>query len=453
MDRASLLADISGRLGRRRLVWAGLRGDDVEPLSDLPQLAGSFTIINTYRNSAHIDSLSYEDLSGVRVDPEVWDIDEHLHAPETVEFRRAILKALSEPSALLPYRPSNFLSSIWFARRDRCINLGLFGGHQSAFEHKPWVETAVAELDLPRIPWIYVADEEQLRTRSLIHQGPVMLRRSRTSGGEGIVRVNTASELSAQWPHVDEAFVSVAPYLDDGIPVNVGATVWHDGVTVHYPSVQLIGIEGCVTRPFGYCGNDFGLIRDFEAETIDAIEYSVKSIGTWLRSQGYLGTFGVDYLVRDGQPLFTEVNPRFQGSTYLSSQLSVERDEPGLPLEHLAAMLGASAPSDQPLRERVRDVPDLAHLVVHWTGPTTAGIDPRPLAQAVARQSRGSRTDGMIRPDLVTSSGALVARVMVRDRLTKTGFELIEPYRTILDSWRAGVDQTLTADGHDGSNQ
>jgi hypothetical protein len=232
-------------------VWAGIRGDDVEPLTDLPQLDASFSIIGAYARRSSIDALAFEDLSGERVDLETWDIDDNLRSPEAIEFRRGLLRALGRPSALVPYRPSRFLSAICFARRDRCLNLGLFGAYQFAFEHKPWVETTLAAIGVPVIPWIYVADEDQLRTKEFLEHGSLVLRRSRTSGGEGFVVVEDPSTLSDLWPHAEEGFVSVAPYIVGAMPVNVGATVWRDGVTVHYPSVQLIGVPGCVTRPFG----------------------------------------------------------------------------------------------------------------------------------------------------------------------------------------------------------
>lgn len=377
MNRAVLLRQVSAKLGNRRLVWAGIRGDDAEPLADLPQFEAAYTIINPYSRRLSVEGVAYEDLTGVRVDLEAWDIDDHLGAVETATFRRAMLQALAAPSALLPYRPSSFLSAIWFARRGRCLNLGLFGGHQAAFEHKPWVETSIAGLGVPTIPWTYIADEEQLRTEEMLRQGAVMLRRSRTSGGEGIVRVDDPGQVRAQWPRVAEAFVSVAPFIEGGLPVNVGATAWHDGVTVHYPSIQLIGIPACVTRPFGYCGNDYGLASHLDRRVLDRIETSTAAIGNWLRSYGYRGTFGVDFLVRDGVPLFTEINPRFQGSTHASCQLSVGAGESCLMLEHLAAVLGMDAPPQRPVRELAAEAPPLAHFVVHWTGSRPGGWIPR----------------------------------------------------------------------------
>jgi ATP-grasp domain len=447
VNRTALLRDVSAALGHRRLVWAGIRGDDAEPLADLPQFEAAYTIINAYSRRLSVDSRAYEDLTGVRVDLETWDIDDHLAVAETATFRRVMLAALSAPSALLPYRPSSFLSAIWFARRDRCLNLGLFGGHQAAFEHKPWVETSIASLGVRTIPWTYVADEEQLRTEEMLRHGPLILRRSRTSGGEGIVRVDDAGQARMQWPRVDEAFVSVAPFLSGGVPVNVGATAWHDGVTVHYPSVQLIGIPDCVTRPFGYCGNDYGLVKDLDRAVLDQIETSTVTIGNWLRSYGYRGTFGVDFLVHEGVPLFTEINPRFQGSTHASCKLAINAGESCLMLEHLAAVMGMSAPRQRPVRELTAEAPTLAHFVVHWVGDGAERLDATPLVR-LAMATRGAmRAEVQTRPGLLTERGAAVARIVCRQSVTRTGFELSTPFAEVVSVWNAGAARAAQAAG------
>lgn len=423
MDRVTMASTIADRLGKRRLVWAGIRGDDVEPFTDIPQLDGAFSLISRYTRRSDVRSESYEALTGVRVDPEIWDMDDHLEAPETREFRHHLLRALSSPSVLVAYRPSAFLSSIVFARHERCEPLNIFASLQSALEHKPWVETAVAQRGLARIPWRYVADEEQLDASSQFDGGPLVLRRSRTSGGEGLTRVDSPADVSRHWPHISEAFVSVAPYISGGIPVNVGATVWRDGVTVHHPSVQLIGIDGLVTREFGYCGNDFGAARDLDPAVIDEIETSTVKLGQWLRRHGYLGSFGVDFLVHEGRALFTEINPRFQGSTHASAQLDIEAGRPCLALEHVAAWLGVPKPKSAPLREVVAETPDFAHVVVHWPGDA-AQLDTRALV-ARARDEAGTvRVELDPAPGVVCEPGAAILRWTARRRLTTTGYEL-----------------------------
>lgn len=429
-DRTTMRAEVERRLGRRQLVWAGIRGSDIEPLRDLTALSASFTIVDAYTGRPDVAGVGYEQLTGVRIDPEIWDIDEHHADAATAEFRRGLLRALAAESALLPYRPSSFLSAIHFARRDRCLSLGLFGAHQSAFEHKPFVESSIAELGLPRIPWTYIADEEQLDVRELAEHGPLILRRSRTSGGEGFIRVDGVDDVLSHWPRLDEAFVSVAPFIEGGTPVNVGATVWpnaprEDCVTVHHPSVQLIGIPSCVTREFGYCGNDFGLVRDFDRATVDQIEESTRRIGSWLRGNGYVGTFGVDFLVKDGVPLFTEINARFQGSTAASCRLAIEDDEACLMLEHVAAWLGVSMPSAPPLWERVQGTRDLANLVVHWTGVDSRPVDASDLVTRLRTvESAEFDADVLVPRGVVSDPGSLVGRFTLGHRVTETGYEL-----------------------------
>lgn len=438
MDRTTLLRHVDAALGRRSLVWAGLRGDDVEPLVDVPQLQGAFSIMSRYDRRESVRSTAYEDLTGVRVDPEVWDIDEHLGHEATREFRRDLLRALAGDSALLPYRPSPFLSAVCFARRDNCLNVGMFGAHQSAFEHKPWVETSVAAEGVPSIPWHYVADDEQLQATTFGGGGGLMLRRSRTSGGEGLVRVPEGADVREFWPDVSEAFVSVARYVADALPVNVGATVWPTGdVTVHRPSVQLIGIPGLVTREFGYCGNDFGAARELDQAVVDQIERSTTTVGRWLHRNGYLGSFGVDFLVTEGRALFTEVNPRFQGSTHASSRLSIEAGEACLMLEHLAAWLGVPpAPAKRRLRDTVAETPDLAHVVVHWDGDSAVDPDLGPLHASLRTLDPAAVLELTPPSGLRVDHGAAVARWTTRSRVTDDGYRLRDPF-TALATWRS----------------
>ena len=423
MNRTELLQQISGRLEGRKLIWFGTRGDDVESVTELREFAAAFSIIGAYQRRHSIDSLALEDLSGRRVDLDAYEIDEEPDHEAFAEFRRSALRALSVPSAVFTYRPSVFVSALCFARRDRCRYLGMFKDHQSAFEHKPWVESSLRDLGVPSIPWTYVADEDQLESMRFLHDGPVMLRRSRSSGGTGLVKVDDATQLASNWPKQAEAYVSVAPFIDGGVPLNVGAVVWPDGVTMHPASIQLIGIPSLTTRPFGYCGNDFGAANEMERATLEAVEAHVITVADWLRRNGFLGAFGVDFLVKDGVPLFTEVNPRFQGSTHLSCEISVELDESCILLDHLAACLGLDVPRSMQLTDYQLARPS-AHLVLHSTANTERYIDGSE-AVAVLRRAHGfRRADVLTSTDWLTDPGATIARVTMDGPITTTGFDV-----------------------------
>jgi len=423
VNRRELLDMASKCLDGRKLVWFGTRGDDVESISELREFAASFSIIGAYGRRHSVDALAVEQLSGRRVDLDAYEIDEEPNHEAFADFRHAALRALAVPSAVITYRPSVFVSAICFARRDRCRYLGMFKDHQSAFEHKPWVESSIRDLQVPAIPWTYVADEDQLESLRFLDEGPVMLRRSRTSGGTGLVKVDDAAQFAASWPKQAEAYVSVAPYIDGGLPVNVGAVVWRNGVTLHPASIQLIGIPSLTTRPFGYCGNDFGAVHSLDPQTLRSIEQHTITIAEWLRGNGFVGAFGVDFLVKDGVPLFTEVNPRFQGSTHLSCEISVELEESCILLDHLAATLGLPAPDSLHLDDYRRARPS-AHLVLHSLADGERALDGSAAVAALRSVGGFRRADVVTEPTLLTDPGATIARVTVDGGVTSTGFDI-----------------------------
>jgi hypothetical protein len=420
--------EISRRLDGRQLVYFGTRGDDAEGVGDQAELAAVFSLIAAHRGRTSVESVALEDLTGERVDLDTYDVDDDLARPEVVELRRAMLRTLWKGSVVFTYRPSTFLSAICFARQDRCLYAGMFKDHQAAFEHKPWVESKVRAMGIPTIPWTYIADEDQLNALPILADGPIVLRRSRSSGGTGLFRIETAAELEAAWPEQDEAFVSVAPFIPDGIPTNVSGVVWHDGVTVHGASVQLIGIPELTSRPFGYCGNDFGAARELPQNVIREMEQATMLVGRWLLSHGFIGGFGVDFLVQGEQVLFTEINPRLQGVTHLACQARAAAGESCVLLEHLAANLGLSAPTSQSLTNQVAEVATLSHVVFHRPPPGVAYAGGLAVGDDLLGRDGVTRLDVVCPPSVTPVPGATIARVTLAARVTDTGLALIEPW-------------------------
>ena len=440
VKRSDALQAISSRLKGRRLVWFGTRGDDSESAASIPEFTASFSILASHRRRHSVRSHSLEELSGVRVDLDTYEIDEEPNVEAFATFRKAALQALAGPTAVFTYRPSVLVSALCFARRDSCRYLGMFKDFQAAFEHKPWVESSIRGLGVPSIPWHYVADEDQLDSLSDLNLGPVMLRRSRSSGGTGLVRVASFTELQENWPRQVEAYVSVAPYIDEGVPLNIGGVVWHDGVTLHPLSLQLIGQPECTNRPFGYCGNDYATVQAIDAPIVTQIQHDTIQIGQWLRTHGYLGAFGVDFLVKDGVALFTEVNPRFQGSTHLSSEISTAMEESCIVLDHLAALIGLDAPPTLNLTDYFDDSA-CSHLVVHWIGPEAARVDGAQLVAEFDHSSGLRRSDVVVRPSVLCQPNSTVARLTFDGSLSTTGFDLDRTTADTVSNWRSAEER------------
>jgi hypothetical protein len=428
MERTALVSMVREKLKGRQLVYFGTRADDAEGVFDIPELTAVFSLVAASRVRSDISSMSLELLTGVRVDLDAYDIDDEPQSEHVVELRRAMLRALARESVVFTYRPSTFLSAICFARQERCEYAGLFKDHQAAFEHKPWVESSVRHLGISAIPWTYIADDDQFEVLEHLDEEAIVLRTSRSSGGAGVAKVADAEALRAAWHGQDEFFMSVAPYIEGGVPANVGGVVWTNGVTLHGVSVQLIGIPGCTTRPFGYCGNDFAAARDFDPDVVNQMEENTKSIGRWMQSHGYLGAFGVDYLVAERDALFTEVNPRLQGVTHLSCQLAAQSGRSCIMLEHLAANLGISVPESVPLSRQLEDGTDAAHVVLHHLPSTPAAIDSGSLQDLVLSWDGVTRIDVVCPESLQVQQGGTTIRITADQQLTKTGFELCEPW-------------------------
>jgi hypothetical protein len=422
MNRRDLLKLVERRIGGRQLVYVGTRGDDAEALGDVPQLAAVYSVVASLQSRSSVASVALEDLTGERVDLDTSDIDADLTDPHVTEFRRAIMHGLARDSVIVTYRPSAFLGAICFAVRSRCEYAGMFHAHQSAFEHKPWVETSVAALGVNTVPWRYVADEHQLGVLEILEDGPVVLRRSRSSGGTGIVQVDSAAGLRVPWEVGSDGFLSAAPFLH-GVPTNVSGVVWHDGVTLHCPSVQVVGIDRLTSHAFGYCGNDFDAARDLARPAVQSMENASLTVGHWLRRHGYLGAFGIDFIVDGSRTWFVELNPRLQGVTHLACQWAASTDRSCVILEHLAASLGLHAPPSEPLEAQLAEMAGLSHLVFHQLAGEPE-VEHDQVVRTLSAHPDVARVDVVPRPGVTLLDGATFARASLKVRATDDGVSL-----------------------------
>lgn len=422
------VAAVRKQLAGRRLIWFGIRGEDGESLLALPELAASFSIIAKLRSPALDDrsNVSLEALTGVREDLDAYDIDDPASRTAAVtEFRRRLLNEVSGPCVLVAYRPSALVSALSFAKRDTMTLAALHKDRQQLFEHKPWVETELDDIGVRGLGWTYVADEHRHLAHRLLHRGPHVVRASRSSGGVGIARARTSEELDDGWPTQQDAFVGLAPYLDPTIPVNFSGCVFPDGtVRLHPPSIQVIGLPSCTDRPFGYVGNDFGAFKLLPAEIHQELQEMGTTIGRWLHSERYWGVFGVDALVHNGAVHFTEINPRFQGSSVLSARVARQMGLPDLFLDHLSAGLGLSAQGpDLTLADWAREQPDASRLVVHNVAPQPVTRDPRRPLPGI---DEGVRIDQLAAPEVHVRSGAVLGALTLSRSVTTDGFSIDE---------------------------
>jgi hypothetical protein len=440
------IEQVRAALRGRALFWFGIRGEDAQSLLAVPEFAGSFAITAPLRSAslAADRNVTQEAFAGHRVDLDEYDLDLDA-SPAADAFRVALAEATNEPCVLLAYRPSGFVSSLAYSRNETVEVAAMFVRRQSAFEHKPWVETALAHRGVRMPRWRYVSREQVGRIGRLLADGPLILRANSSSGGVGIARVDHLDVIDELWPTRPDHFAAVSPELTDAVPVNVGGCVFADGtVRLHPPSVQLIGVPALTHRPFGYCGNDFDAIRRLSEGALAALDAMTREVGAWLHEERYLGAFGLDALVRGDEVTFLEVNPRFQGSTALGADLALELGEPSLYLDALAAHLGlVSGGAGRHLGWWAEHQDARSHLVVHRRPEDPAGTD---RANATRLRELGSRLT--LRPGVPTVDvGGVIGRLVVEGAVTTTGFDLTGEAPVDIGILRGGAGASPMGEG------
>lgn len=418
------VAALRERLDGRELIWMGIRGEDGEPLRQLPELGASFSIIAPLRSATIPTSLNvvFEQLSGVRPDLDRADLDIETGSA-AAEFRHRLLQAVNRRCVLMTYRPNRLASALAYAMADTLTLAGMNEERHAAFEHKPWVERSLEARGVRGLGWRYVADEHRARVARMVErEGPHVLRASRTSGGVGIARVDKAADVDRWWPAQPETFVAAAPFLHPTTPINLSGVVFADGsVRLHPVSLQLIGVPSCTDRRFGYCGNDFGAAAALGPDVVAQLEALARRVGAWLAEERYLGVFGIDALVHDGMVHFTEINPRFQGSSAMSAEIAQEADLCDLHLDHLAAMLGLPPAAEDPtLADWVALQPAAAQVVVH---STTVGLVARDDRRPIPDLAPGQRL-GTFARNVRVEHGATLCRTRIPRAVTTDGFTI-----------------------------
>ena len=423
MNRQRYIEDIEKRLGKRKLVWFGTRGTDSQALLQLRQFREIFSIISPLNSLSAPKEVCLETMKGRRVDLDQYSID-YDTSPEAKELLRGLYDSLEEPAFVTMYRPGAFFTSIYYPHSEFVEYLGQFHERQAPFEHKPWVESELRKRGVRVVPCKYFGDEDRRRLEEIVEQGPLVLRSSRSDGGAGLALVRDSSEIAARWPAHSDNFLGASPYLYPNIPLNVNACVFQDGsISLHSPSLQLIGLQGFTHRTFGYCGNDFAQVRELEAKTLDQLEALVVKAGKWLASMGYLGVFGVDALLYEGEVYLAEINPRFQGSSHLSSQLDVDLDRPDMFLEHIAAFLGLPPAPPVRLRDLAREQRKVAQVICHNCSPHPVRKNPRRAPET------GDVTCMLLSKEhTVVDQEAILLRAVVENAVTEDGGSLREPY-------------------------
>ena len=111
------------------------------------------------------------------------------------------------------------------------------------------------------------------------------------------------------------------------------------GTHISQPILQITGFAEFNRNPLGTCGNDYAYGLEMDASFRAELGRIITVVAERLRSAGYRGIAGFDFVVGDAVHLI-EVNPRLVGSLPVFTELQRRAGETPFLLLHLLSFLG-----------------------------------------------------------------------------------------------------------------
>ncbi len=175
------------------------------------------------------------------------------------------------------------------------------------------------------------------------------------AGGRGTFFIGEKDDLSLRIKEIkdrleilggnDSAPLIVTSFIE-GYDVGImGCVTSENGILTGYPRYQMIDIQESVQSKSNgkgvFCGHDWSFSNNISQKICQQAEIYAEKIGKELKRKGYLGIFGVDFILNKNKTeLFPlEVNPRLLGSFPFEIQIQMDNNEVPLTAFHLLEFL------------------------------------------------------------------------------------------------------------------
>lgn len=241
----------------------------------------------------------------------------------TLFLMQQLEKYKPERIQFLCYSSSILLEKLIYTLKLPANNISISSGLKNKFDDKIMLNQWQKWLRLPVIPSsIELLGSLDYSTTKEKYGNNVVIKLPIGSAGGKVYFVESKDGFDNIQSRHPSSSVLIQKYIP-GIPINLQGVITKDSVFWAPPSIQVIGSAECTLNKFEWCGNDFHTIQYLSQENLSAVITSANVIVTELRRHGYLGIIGLDFLLDTVShiPYLLEINPRFQGSTALLSQL------------------------------------------------------------------------------------------------------------------------------------
>ena len=185
-----------------------------------------------------------------------------------------------------------------------------------------WLQNTI---DVPKFACLSKSEcEYKNLTRMYPFYDKFIIQKNISGGGDGTYLINDQnckqiiSNLGA-----DDVYL-VSPYYEDNISLSCHLLIDHKSITVFPISRQLLRYDN---NKIAYCGNKY---LDNNDNLAVQVKNKAHQIGCRLMEINYRGICGLDFIFTENRILLVEINPRYQGSSYLINAILKANQLPSL---------------------------------------------------------------------------------------------------------------------------
>jgi predicted ATP-grasp superfamily ATP-dependent carboligase len=174
---------------------------------------------------------------------------------------------------------------------------------------------------------------------------PLVVQHPTRGGGRGTFFVNHPKELKRIIANLNEETL-ISKFIKGPSPSITGCvTPW--GIAYTYPQYQVLDQPECYnlktkTGNGLWCGHDWTFSQHkFSQKNLDEIYLAVVKVGEYLKSKGYKGIFGLDFIqdIKSKKNYIVECNPRLLGSFPVLTMVQKKNREIPILVLHILSFL------------------------------------------------------------------------------------------------------------------
>jgi predicted ATP-grasp superfamily ATP-dependent carboligase len=265
------------------------------------------------------------------------------------EIQNILLQKIPHQNARIQFvchSASGSLEQFIENKLSKAHNLSLSIKQKLYFDDKILLHHQLQLLEIQEIPSLVTYLGNITYTKAIKILGErLVIRLSNSVSGGGVFYVDNEVDFDI----IQEKYYSSIVLLEsfvEGVSINIQGVISHSKTILGASSIQIIGPKECTNKRFGWCGNDFYTDDHVSDDFLKQAYHLAEIVSNYMNSKGYIGIFGIDLLLDQakGKVYVLEINPRFQGSTAILTQLEFLNNTPSFLLEHhLSAFNKASA--------------------------------------------------------------------------------------------------------------